>query len=258
LVDLPGTGQSEALEDIQAEAVLRTLSRFLANEGPVILVGHSLGGVIAVRLAAQAPANVRALVLLDAPLAPFPLAWWQRAALHPWVWTPMLHLIGAIRATRFALHRLGEHPTAESRQSIRLLGHELATRSSRRVLLAYYRSFLRPDALHQAELDLARIRVPVLVLWGSHDHVVPARVVAETLADLPAGTPVTTLSLPAGHLAPLEVPSEVASAISKFARDLAPPTEARSPAAIPSGRRGAAVAPARDLHAQRPADWHAS
>jgi len=193
----------------------------LADEGPVILVGHSLGGVIAVRLAAEATANVRALVLLDAPLAPFPLAWWQRAALHPWVWTPMLHLIGAIRATRFALRRLGEQPTAEAGQSIRLLGHELATPSSRRALLAYYRSFLRPDALHQAELDLAKIRVPVLVLWGSQDHVVPQSVVAEILRALPAGTPVITRSLPTGHLAPLEKPSEVASAISMFARQLA-------------------------------------
>jgi pimeloyl-ACP methyl ester carboxylesterase len=39
-----------------------------AQHGPVFLVGHSLGGILSMMLAAQTPALVRGVVLLDAPL----------------------------------------------------------------------------------------------------------------------------------------------------------------------------------------------
>jgi pimeloyl-ACP methyl ester carboxylesterase len=40
----------------------------LANDGPVYLVGHSLGGILSMMVAAKQPALVRGVVLLDAPL----------------------------------------------------------------------------------------------------------------------------------------------------------------------------------------------
>lgn len=40
----------------------------VAQNGPVFLVGHSLGGILSMMLAAQHPALVRGVVLLDAPL----------------------------------------------------------------------------------------------------------------------------------------------------------------------------------------------
>ena len=40
----------------------------LAANGPVFLVGHSLGGILSMMMAAKAPQLVRGVVLLDAPM----------------------------------------------------------------------------------------------------------------------------------------------------------------------------------------------
>lgn len=59
---LPGTAM--VLDDLVEHAV--ELVDTLAGERPVVLVGHSLGGYLALRTAARATADVRALVLVDA------------------------------------------------------------------------------------------------------------------------------------------------------------------------------------------------
>lgn len=228
LVDLPGTGASPATPQIHAQAVMADLLRLVRRWDGVVVVGHSLGGALAVRLAARAPARVRGVVLVDAAVAPFPLSWWQRAVLHPWLWIPWLHLIGAERSVRYALRRLHETPTPAASESVHILARELSSARSRAVLLQYYRAFLQPRALRRTERDLGRIHVPVLVLWGVHDHVVPPRTAGEIRDALPRSTPVTTRWFTTGHLLPIEQPQAMADAISAFARLLQPPARARS------------------------------
>lgn len=67
-VDLPGHGTSDwngrySIEAL-AGAIVALLGR-LAADGPVDLVGHSLGGLVACRAAATVPRSVRRLVLED-------------------------------------------------------------------------------------------------------------------------------------------------------------------------------------------------
>src|SRR3989304_1582727 len=72
-VDLRGHGASDApLGDYSMETFAGDLAwivRTLELDRPVV-VGHSMGGVIALALGALHPESVRALVLLDAPLLP--------------------------------------------------------------------------------------------------------------------------------------------------------------------------------------------
>lgn len=65
--DLRGHGRSPWTPPWTLEAHLDDLSALLDERarGPVVLVGHSFGGNLAVRLARRAPAAVRALILLD-------------------------------------------------------------------------------------------------------------------------------------------------------------------------------------------------
>jgi pimeloyl-ACP methyl ester carboxylesterase len=76
-LDLPGFGQSApAGEDFDLERVAGRIARGLAGRGlrgPVDLVGHSLGGGVAITLAAMRPRLVRRLILVaPAGLRPFP------------------------------------------------------------------------------------------------------------------------------------------------------------------------------------------
>ena len=70
LVELPGHGESAMPDPFSLEQAEASLDRALAEEGggPVVLVGHSVGGLIAAAEAMDHPSRVRALVLVEAPL----------------------------------------------------------------------------------------------------------------------------------------------------------------------------------------------
>jgi pimeloyl-ACP methyl ester carboxylesterase len=69
LVDLPGHGDTEMPDPFSLEQAELALDRAIAeaSSGPVVLVGHSLGGVVAAAEAMDHPARVRSLVLVEAP-----------------------------------------------------------------------------------------------------------------------------------------------------------------------------------------------
>ena len=72
LVDLPGHGQSEMPAPFSLGSAAAALDAALAANGhePVVLVGHSLGGLVCAAEAIEHPERVRALVLVETALRP--------------------------------------------------------------------------------------------------------------------------------------------------------------------------------------------
>jgi pimeloyl-ACP methyl ester carboxylesterase len=71
-VDLPGHGASAMPELFSLGRAAQALDRALARASrePVVLVGHSLGGLVAAAEACDHPGRVRALVLIETALRP--------------------------------------------------------------------------------------------------------------------------------------------------------------------------------------------
>jgi pimeloyl-ACP methyl ester carboxylesterase len=195
-LDLPGFGASPVPEIAggarhYAELILPTL-REIASQ-PVVLVGHSFGGTVAVVLASEHPELVSSLVLVGSPVVRTP-----SASRSPF----------AYRAVRWLAKRrlVGEDRLERARQKYGSTDYKRAQGIMREVLVA--------SVNESYEAELARLKVPVDFIWGARDLDVPFAV-ATTAASLVVG-PTTLRELPGiGHLVPVESPGELVDAAEK-------------------------------------------
>lgn len=215
--DLPGFGQSEKPPESRfpyginafADAVVDLYAGL--ELGRAILVGHALGGAIAITLAARHPELISRLVLIDALCYPPQPALAQRVALAP--------VIGG-----FAFKQLWGKSAFKAYFKESYLSRDGRIPSAR--LDYYYEAFNAPAARASALATLratrdtrsvvahiARLSMPTLVLWGRDDNLYPAangQRMAREIRD--AGFQL----LEAGHVPHEEQPLAVAEAITRF------------------------------------------
>jgi pimeloyl-ACP methyl ester carboxylesterase len=219
--DLPGFGESApAGPGYELEAVAERVARGLAAHGvrgPFDLVGHSLGGGVALTLAALRPRAVRRLVLV-APAGfaaiPRPVARVLAAAAEP--------VLGARRAlapltdTEWGRRVLLAFTAADgariSPAQVRLMiGASEHARRTPEALAAITAADLRPV--------LRSLRMPVGVIWGAQDRTVPPRHAEAIRAERPDVEMVTIDR--AGHVAMIERPQAFTAALEGLLETLA-------------------------------------
>jgi pimeloyl-ACP methyl ester carboxylesterase len=215
--DLPGHAGSAALPaapnlDAYAERVRLVAER--ERMLPAAVVGHSLGGLVALRLAIRHPADVSVLVLAGAAgiasatrWAEFWVSLFGRTRPGKAI-APFRHAIAASTLLRHALFTRWEasDPLSPSRSAIAAL---LAGSALHADVISAGEAMVADDP----RPDLDRVRCPALVLWGARDHQVPIDDAFEYARRLRA--PLRTIA-DCGHLLIVERPDACIEAVEEF------------------------------------------
>ena len=223
-LDLPGFGDSPPRPDgrYSIDALAQTTAALIERQGrgPVHLIGNSLGGAVSLRLAARRPGLVRTLTLISPALPDT----------HPRPDLVRFPLLGIPRLGNLLLTRYQALP-AERRVANTFAGcyadpgrvpqdrfDQEVTELKRRDTLPYANDALlggvqaivteglRP---RRAWRDATTVTVPTLVLYGTGDRLVSARMAGRAARTFPRARVVV---LPGtGHVAQMEHPEQVAA-----------------------------------------------
>jgi pimeloyl-ACP methyl ester carboxylesterase len=220
-VDLPGFGSASDVAPgpllPQYDAFVAALVREWAGAGSAVVVGNSLGGVTALRLAQRADLPLAGVV----PVAPAGLdmpRWFDVVERDPVLSRLLSSGIplprGVVAAVVAEVYRrlAFSSPRAADPDAVRTyVGHH-AGRAGLGRLLASGRRLL-PE-LASPPFDFAAIACPVLLVWGTRDHMCPHRGARVLTAALPA----TRLELldGCGHCPQLEMPGRLVDLLAGF------------------------------------------
>ena len=206
-LDMRGFGDSEAPATGYAVAdyaddVAALIEHFHLTD--FTLVGHSMGGKVAMAYAARQPAGLRELILIaPSPLSPEPISDDERQY--------AVEAYGQRAAAEQTLRTITARPLPAELQA-RVMDDNL--RSSQ----AAWRAWLEHGSREDLSTLLPQISVPVLILSGEADKTIKPDVIQrEVAARLSSTWRVQMIMLPdAAHLLPLESPDAVADAIRHF------------------------------------------
>jgi pimeloyl-ACP methyl ester carboxylesterase len=216
--DLPGFGESEkpalARFSYTVDAFVHAVTDLFAGLGlgQAHVVGHGLGGAIAIRLASSSPELVSRLMPIDAlcyPTRPEPT---QRLANLPIVGGfAFKQLWGRRLFTQYFRRVLTSRNSTIPTGQVRYYYDTFNSPAARNSALATLRATLDTRSVRAA---LSRVSAPTLVVWGRYDAICSAtfgQLMAREIRN--SGFEL----LDTGHSPPLEAPARLAELVRRFA-----------------------------------------
>ncbi|MEE2862026.1 MAG: alpha/beta hydrolase [Pseudomonadota bacterium] len=220
--DRPGLGWTDPIADndnpiAQAE-LLRAAARQLDVNNPIVL-GHSYGGAVALAWALRAPSDTAALIVVSGATEPWPgeLTGW-----YAFVGSPVGNRVAPPLLTALTPVAVGERimagifaPQPVPPGYADHIGVGLAARRQTYRANARQITQLRPY-LQAMAAGYPRLTLPIEILHGSEDRIVPADIHARPLArDLPNAR--LTILPGVGHMAHHADPQAVVAAVDRAA-----------------------------------------
>jgi pimeloyl-ACP methyl ester carboxylesterase len=210
-LDWPSFGAGEQTADVAKASPLYfsgLLKQFLLEmkiESP-ILIGNSIGGYAAVRVALDLPDQVRGIILINS----------GGFTQHSFFTRFFCRLKGSLRGTRWLTYPMAKlYLKRRTPVVCAMLERAKKIKSNPlqvEVEAAIWRSFLHPDSnLIQAA---KKLRVPTLIVWGKHDLVVPwNRDGRNCQSSIPLAK---TVLMNTGHCPPAEQPDDFVREARRF------------------------------------------
>ena len=236
-IDLPGSGRSDppAAGDYSVRQHVQSLAQTIRQvaHGPVHLVGNSLGGVLTTHLAAAHPELFRSLTLISPAVPDFRVTkdrgadYRLAALLAPGIARcaePRLSGIGARQRVEGIVRLCFGDPSLVTDSDLAAATGEVIWRKdlpwTQRALLQELRelmkSYLRAGR-HSFWGAAASIQLPTLVIWGTRDRLVDARLAQKTADRFPDATLLVLAGV--GHVAQMEAPVPVVRAVAQLWAD---------------------------------------
>jgi pimeloyl-ACP methyl ester carboxylesterase len=216
-VDMPGFGHADPREP---GPIMPQLDAFIddviADTGPVILMGNSLGACVSVRAAARGSCNVRGAIAVDEPiLASHWLMRLGRGRADPFrVLDRRMPIPKDLyqRAIRRTLARLlYADPAQADPDVLARFTVQASDRSRARTLLGDARAVALETA---GGYDSERVRCPLLVIHGRKDRVIPVHASERLHESVPTSTLVVLPN--SGHCPQLDDPAGLATHVLRF------------------------------------------
>jgi pimeloyl-ACP methyl ester carboxylesterase len=208
-LDLKGYGLSDkpadgkyAVSD-QADMVAAFIRRQDLHD--LVIMGHSMGGGVTLmtyfKVRQDNPARVKKLVLIDSAGYPQKMPWFIRFAR-----IPLINIIGSwLASPRFAAHMVLRkcyyNKNKITDEQIDTYAYYGSLPGARQAVMATAQQIV-PDNIDAVTARYKTIKVPVLIIWGAEDEVVPLSVGQEFKRDIPDSE---LMILPqCGHIPPEE------------------------------------------------------
>ena len=224
-LDIEGFGASAAWGE---RVTLRSMARMvratldgLGEMRPVVAVGNSMGGAVALQLHADDPAGIAALVLASPAGFGADANTGLRLMTVPALGPALLALHGPM--SRLQVRSMFTDPSLATRALAAETAERLRRPEARRRYLEVVHDLgawqgVRPEWRAEVLRELAKAGTPTLVLWGERDAVLPHAHLAAAAEALPHAT---TKSLPGiGHTPQLEDPSGFVAEVAAFLDEL--------------------------------------
>lgn len=239
-IDLPGFGETpppfdhDLSIDAHARAVVDAITAI--GKAPVHLVGNSLGGAVATRVAAEHPQRVRSLALISPALPDLRPSIWTSQLLvalvpivGPWIVRRLMSGSPELMAKRVIAVCFGS-PRAITVQQWETEVEAIRRRSGLAHSSIVYRASLRAlvsEYLQRGQRRLwrqaAQVSARTLVVYGGRDKLVDARMARRARRTFRSSRVIVMPD--AGHVAQLEFPGRVADLLETFCEDPARPLD---------------------------------
>lgn len=206
-LDLPGFGDSEPIASSTVESIATCVAALVKQLQikQYILVGHSMGGKIALAMATTHPVGLRSLVLLaPSPPTPEPIEESERSHL--------LRTGGDRAAAEETTHKITARPLPVALFD-RVIQDNICSSPTA------WRAWLECGSREDISAELSKITVPVLVVAGAEDPMMSKDLLQQEVVNRLATARLVVVPQ-VGHLLPIEDPQAVIELIQLATREL--------------------------------------
>lgn len=220
-VDLKGFGLSDKPIDnrYSARDQSEIIVRFIEEEhlNGITLVGHSFGGAVALltylSLENRDKNPIRRLILIDAASYRQPLPGFISLLRTPCLGDLFLSLLPTSLNVKMVLKEAFHDDGKITDEMIKTYAGYLDLPGARHALIESAAQII-PEDIDQTTRDYRTIKVPVLLIWGERDSIVPLTIGEKLKKDIPQSVLIKIAGC--GHIPQEECPEETISLIYSF------------------------------------------